>query len=58
MVMSWKGLLLISLIVCVAVVACLARHFLGDVLFLVEHVIATGVSYSPALLQFFAALVR
>jgi hypothetical protein len=52
--MSWKEMLLIYLIVCALLIAYVARHFLGDALYLVEHVIATRVGYMPSVIHFVA----
>jgi hypothetical protein len=49
--MSWKEGLLIYMMICVLLVACLARHFFTDVVFIAEHVIASGLLHSPALLH-------
>jgi len=57
MAMSWKELLLICLIVCAVLLACVARHFFGDVIFLVEHLIAAS-GYLPGFVHFVAGLVR
>jgi hypothetical protein len=56
--MSWKDVVWICLIAGVAVLGCVARHFVRDVLFLVEHVIAAGFGYLPSLLRLASALVR
>jgi len=37
--------------------ACVARHFFGDVIFLVEHLIAAS-GYLPGFVHFVAGLVR
>jgi hypothetical protein len=58
MVMSWKDVVWICLIVGAVVLACLARHFMGDVLFVVEHFIAAGIGYLPSFLHFASALVH
>jgi hypothetical protein len=56
--MSWKDVVWICLIVGGVVLACLARHFVGDVLFVVEHVIAAGSANLPSVLHLASALVR
>jgi len=48
MAMSWKELLLIYLLICAAVVACVGRHFWGDLVFVAEHIIATGLARTPS----------
>jgi len=58
MVMSWKELLLICVLIGAAVVAYASRHFVTNVLFVVNHVIAAGTAYTPGLLHFVSGLVR
>jgi hypothetical protein len=55
--MSWKEGLLILLVVCAAVLACVARHFFRDVAYVADHLIAAGLLHVPGLLHFFARLV-
>jgi hypothetical protein len=58
MVMSWRELLLICLLVSAALVAYVSRHFIANVLFVVNHVIAAGIAHTPGLLHFVFGLVR
>lgn len=55
--MSWKEGLLILLVVCAAVLACVARHFFRDVAYVADHLIAAAVFHAPGLLHFLARLV-
>jgi hypothetical protein len=56
--MSWKQLLWIYMIICVVLIACVARHFLGDMIFLAEHLIASSSVYLPGFLHFVAGHLR
>jgi len=56
--MSWKALVLICVLVAAAVVACVSRHFLANVLFIVNHVVAVGIAHTPGFLHFVSGLVR
>ena len=57
-VMSWKEGLLILMVLCAAMLACLARHFFRDVAYVADHLIAAAVFHAPGLLHFLARLVR
>jgi hypothetical protein len=57
-VMSWKDVVWICLIVGVVILASVARHFVRDILFIVEHIIASGLAYAPGFLHFVSALMR
>gem|GEM_PF-6303868 len=56
--MSWEEGLLIFMIVCAVVLACLARHFFRDVAYLADHLIAAGLLRAPGVLHSLATLVR
>jgi hypothetical protein len=56
--MSWKDAVWICLIVGAVVLACLARHFMGDVLFVVEHFVAAGMVHTAGFVHFVSALAR
>jgi len=58
MVMSWKELLLICAVIGAAVVAYASRHFVTNVLFVVNHVIAASIAHTSGLLHFVSGLVR
>lgn len=58
MVMSWKELLLICVLVGAAVIAYASRHFVAKVLFVVNHVVATGIAHTPGFFHFVSGLVR
>jgi hypothetical protein len=55
--MSWKEGLLILLVVCAAVLACVARHFFRDVAYVADHLIAAAVFHAPGLFHFVTRLV-
>jgi len=58
MAMSWKDVLLFFLVVGALVLGCLARNFLGEVLFVLRHLIAASAVYLTGFLHFVVALVR
>lgn len=56
--MSCKQAILIYLVVCVVLLALVARHLLGDLRFVAEHLVATALHFAPGLLRAAVALVR
>lgn len=58
MVMSWKELLLICVLAGATVIAYASRHFVANVLFIVNHVVAAGIAHTPGFLHFVSGLVR
>lgn len=54
MVMSFKEAVLLCLILCSMLVACMARHVFGDLVFLAEHLIAASFTHAPAVLHLVA----